>query len=416
MQSHSAQPTAGRVASLLWFPFFFAAAFSLIALFAFAHPEPHGLTVGVVGAATHSQPAGLPQGIAVVGLADDAAARSMVASGDLAAAVADDDLFVASAASPTRAEYVTAVFQRAGDGLTVIDVNPVEAGDVSGVGLFFYALPNLLVGLITSIVLLQLGMWPLRRKVVAIAATGAFSAIFSYILATSLDVIPADLALIGYALLLSQAIGWLTTAAALYAKQFFMPVAMTFVLVLGIPSSGGTVNSDMLPEWVRAINDWHPFAQFIDLVRADAYGVGSHTRPLLVLVSWAALGIALLVASGIRGRVPHAAPGGEEETPAVPAVGRLSGTIRNASGAPVPNALVLIVDEHGEQRSQSRTGSDGGFRVSGLPTGTFYVIAAGDDVDPAIGTVRVTSHSPAPAVDLTVIDWRDPANITREID
>jgi hypothetical protein len=305
MQIHSAEPTARRAASLLWFPFFFAAAFSLITLFAFAHPEPHGVTVGVVGTATSSQLATMPGGIETVGVPDEATARSLVATGRLAAATNGTQLFVASAASSTRSDYLAAVLPHDGsDTLIVVDVNPVEPGDVSGVGLFFYALPNLLVGLITSIVLLQLGMWPIRRKLIAIAATGAFSAIFSYLLATSLDVIPADLALVGYAFLLTQAIGWLTTAAALYAKHFFMPVAMTFVLVLGIPSSGGTVNSDMLPVWVRFINDWHPFPQFIDLIRADAYSVGSITRPLLVLLGWAAVGIALVLAHSIRHRAP----------------------------------------------------------------------------------------------------------------
>jgi hypothetical protein len=303
MQIHGAQPTAKRVASLMWFPFFFSAAFSLITLLAFAHPEPHGVTVGVVGSATSSQLDAMPAGIETVGVSDEAAARSLVASGQLAAATDGTQLFVASAASSTRSDYLAAAFPRAGsDPLIIVDVNPLEPGDVSGVGLFFYALPNLLVGLITSIVLLQLGMWPLRLKLIAIAATGAFSAIFSYLLATSLDVIPADLTLVGYAFLLTQAIGWLTTAAALYAKQFFMPAAMTFVLILGIPSSGGTVNSDMLPAWVRFINDWHPFPQFIDLIRADAYGVGSSTRPFLVLLGWAAVGIALVLAHGIRHR------------------------------------------------------------------------------------------------------------------
>lgn len=305
MQVHSAQPTARRVASLLWFPFFFAAAFSLITLFAFAHPQPHGLDVGVVGSATASQLDALPTGINTVSVPDEVTARSLVASGQLAAATDGSHLFVASAASSTRSDYLTAVFQHAGDGaLSVVDVNPLEPGDVSGVGLFFYALPNLLVGLITSIVLLQVGVWPIRRKLIAIAAAGAFSAIFSYLLATGLDVIPADLTLVAYAFLLTQAIGWLTTAAAIHAKQFFMPVAMTFVLILGIPSSGGTVNSDMLPAWVRFINDWHPFSQFIDLIRADAYGAGSITRPLLVLLGWAALGITLVVAHGIRHRPP----------------------------------------------------------------------------------------------------------------
>ncbi|AAT88827.1 hypothetical protein ATY41_12150 [Leifsonia xyli subsp. xyli] len=268
---------------------------SLLGLLAFAPPAPHGLDIGIVQAAdTQTLQSELPDGITLVDAATAPDARAAVASGDLAAAIDGNQLLVSSAASATRADYLTAVFTTARPGLELIDVQPLAAGDVSGVGLFFYALPNLLVGLITSIVLLQFEAWRMRAKLATIALTGAFSSVFTFAFATSLDVIPPDFALLGYVFLLTQAIEWLTTVAALHVKHFFMPIAMTFVLLLGIPTSGATVSSDMLPTWLAAIGDWHPFAQFIILTRADAYLGSDAIRPILVLTGRAVLGATLL--------------------------------------------------------------------------------------------------------------------------
>lgn len=286
---------------LLWFPCFFAAGFAVLGLFAFSHPTPHDVEVGVFAPAARLDFSKLPDGVDLIDVDDAARAQTLVASGELAAATDGIELFVASAASSTRAGYIEDAFAEAlANDLAVIDVNPLPEGDVSGVGLFFYALPNLLVGLVTSIALLQSGVSSVGRRALAIFATGSFSAVFSYALASGMAVIPPDERLIVHALLLTQAIGWLTTAAALYAKRFFMPLAMTFVLILGIPSSGGTVSIDMLPSWVRWIGDWHPFAQFIELARADVYLGTDGARPLSVIGAWAALGAALLLARAFR--------------------------------------------------------------------------------------------------------------------
>jgi hypothetical protein len=303
---NSSQATAKRAASLLWFPFFFAAAFTVMGLLAYAHPQPHGLTVAVVSA---DEPVAArlamleDRGITVRDLPSIRGAQDQVTTGEVAAAYNGSIVYVASAASGTRASYIRATANAVvGPDAEVVDLRPLAPGDTSGVGLFFYALPNLLVGLITSIVLVQLGSWPMHRKLLALAATGAFASVFTYLFATAREVIPGDGLLIMYAFLLTQAIGWLTTAAAVFARQFFMPVSMTFVLIVGIPSSGATVNRDMLPAFIGFLSDWLPFAQFINLARASAYLGSGIARPLLVLSAWAALGAGLLVMAGFRDR------------------------------------------------------------------------------------------------------------------
>ncbi len=303
-----ARPSRRRIVSLLWFPFFFAAAFSVLGLLAFHHPVPHGVQIGVAAgpseAVARAAVSELEHDLGadafdLVPFPSSEDARQAVAEGRIAAAVDDDVVVVSSASSPTRATYLARIApvltaSESAD-TVVLDIAPTVAGDGGGVSLFFYGLPLLLVGLITSIVLLQLGPWPVRNKIVAIVAAGAFTSVFSFLLATALDAIPADPWLLLYGFALTQAIGFLTTAAALSLRQFFMPAAMTFVLILGIPSSGATVNSDMLPAQIGWLNTLLPFAQFINVARASAYFSGTGLgAPLAGLLAWVVAGAGLL--------------------------------------------------------------------------------------------------------------------------
>jgi hypothetical protein len=312
-----------RVLSLAWFPCFFAAGFAVLGLLAFAHPAPHQVEVGLVAPAQPSDLPALAAGIDLVEVDGLAQARALVASGELAAATDGSTLLLASAASATRAGYLEdAIGAASVHELVSVDVNGLPQGDASGVGLFFFALPNLLVGLITSIVLLQAGSWSIWRRSLMILGTGLFSAVVSFAVGTGMRVIPPDARLIMYALLLTQVIGWLTTAAALYARRLFMPLSMTFVLVLGIPSSGATVNADMLPYGVRWISDWHPFAQFIDLARAGAYLDADVARPLAIILIWAALGVVLLIIRALRDQSRARSIGTHPDSSAVGVVGQ----------------------------------------------------------------------------------------------
>lgn len=312
-------PATRHALSVLWFPFFFVAAFAAMFLTSFTGPAPHGMAVGVAGdpgqvhAVAHTLEGVRPDGFSVRGVADAADGRALVARGDLAAVYVPGEharLLVSSAASGTRADYLGAAV---GGELSAhpVDVRPAAPGDVSGTGIFFYGLPLTLVGMIASIVLLQVAAWPVRRKAALIAGAGAFGSVVLYVLATAMDVLPGGHPLLLlYGFVLTQAVGWLTTAAAQLAKRYFMPLSMTFVLILGLPTAGGTVNADMLPGPGRFLNAFLPFAQFVDLTRAEAYFSGHGTvRPLLTLLAWAAAGAALLAWSVRRGRTrtPEAA-------------------------------------------------------------------------------------------------------------
>ncbi|SNY47597.1 carboxypeptidase regulatory-like domain-containing protein [Paractinoplanes atraurantiacus] len=395
------QPTRGRVLSLIWFPFFFAAVMSVLYLLAFAHPQPHDMRLGVIGSAPP-----LPAGLAVQPVTDATA----VAHNDLAGAYdsATGTLYISSAASGTRADYLTAVLHPR----QTVDVVRLASGDVSGVGVFFYALPLLLIGLITSIVLLQFGMWPLHRKLATIAAAGAFASALAWSVAVSLDVIPADGWLLLYGFALTQAIGWLTTGITRLVKQFFMPVAMTFVLLLGIPTAGATVNADMLPTPLRALHDVLPFGQFIEVVRASAY-FDNHglARPLSILLAWVAAGAALLAWTHRPAPKAQATPAPVIET----GHQRLHGTVRTTAGIPVAGATVVSLDDDGRELIRTRTDSSGAYAVDDVRTGLHHLVVTAAHHEPEIVTVAVRGGRIEPARDITVIDWNDPAgNLTAE--
>jgi hypothetical protein len=402
--NHSAapQPTRSRVISLLWFPFYFAVATAVVYSFAYTHLAPHDMRLGVIGTA----PASLPPGISVEAVTDTAGLAHNQLAGVYDSATST--LYAAPAASASRANYLTALLHPA----HTVNVVPLAHGDLSGVGVFVFGLPILLVGMITTLVLLQFGMWPTRKKVVTIAATGAFAAIVAFAVAASRDVIPADGRLVLYCFMLTQAIGWLTTALSRLVKQFFLPVAMTFVLILNVPTSGGSVNADMLPTVLRWLHDVLPFGQFIEAVRADAY-FGNHglTRPLIILAAWV-VGAALLLAWVVRPGKPVAAPVAE---PVGAGHQLLHGMVRNTGLVPVSGATVLVLDDAGNELHRTATGTDGGYAFDNVRPGLHHLVVTAAHHEPEIVTIAMHRHSVEQERDITLTDWEDPAgNLTAE--
>jgi hypothetical protein len=433
-QTAAPQPPKRRVLSLIWFPFFFAAAFSSLLLLSFSSPAPHGLSFGVVG--SQSQVSAVqtaldrakPGGFVVTGFAQPAQLGAALTSNSTIAGLVVDpagpQLWVASAGGASRANYLKSVVAATvvpalGEStLTTVDVVPVLPGDGSGVGVFFYGLPLLLVGMITSIVLLQFGMWPIWKKATTIAAAGAFASAFTFAAAVLLDVLPVDGWLLLYGFALTQAIGLLTTGLAYFVKQFFLPAAMTFVLILGIPSAGGTVNGDMLPGFVGWLNSFMPFAQLVDITRASAY-FDNHNlfRPLLVLLGWVILGAAVLGLARARMRAAassatsaiRAAAG---SMPVSPIRYQLTGRVTTTSRQAIAGATVRVLDDNGDETLGVTTDTDGNYEITALPVGLHHLVAMAPHCEPEIYTVVVQS---ATVQDIEMLDWNDPSgNLTAE--
>ncbi|MFI5060004.1 MAG: ABC transporter permease [Actinomycetales bacterium] len=413
--------------SLIWFPFFFVAVFSLILVAAYVNPLPHHLSISVVG--SDAQASQVRQalnavrdgGFDVSAVASVSDARKAVADGDIDAAFvtgAKPELIVATGASGSRAKYLTHVFDRmsqARDGIqpAVIDVAPTASGDPNGNALMFLGLPLLLVGMIAAIVLMQFGGWSLAGKVITIAVVGAFGSVFTYLVALAENVIPNNEWVLLYAFMLTQAIGWLGLGCAAFVRQYFLPVLMTFVLILGIPSAGATVPADMSPAFIRWLNSFLPFAQFIDATRDSTYLNSSNLPvPIIVLAAWDVAGAVLIGASFLlmrrRARAAELAEEAEAATAASEpdGYGEVRGLVVSTTGRPILGATLTALGATGSEVARTHATEDGLYQLT-VPFGPHHLVVTAPHCEPQILQIAVHPGRPALRHDIALIDWSD---------
>jgi len=311
---HLNQSVARRIASIMWFPVLFAIALPVIFQLAFHAPDPHEVPIGVVGSADRVQLVRQEltdissAGFRVQRLTNDTAI-SAVRGRELAAAYVAGPrpvLYVARAASAIRANYLVSVFATVAKEIgspppATVDLVPLLPGD-SGAGVFFFVFPMMMVGVITVIVLLQrAGSWTMGERMFAVAGAGAVGAATAYLTATNLNVLPEKPVLLLVAFLLSLIFGELFVGAAPLLKQYFLPLALAFALVVGTPSAGATITPDLLPTGLRYLSDVLPMAQGVKVTRDVAYFDGAGAGlPTLILLLWAAVAALVVGAAWYR--------------------------------------------------------------------------------------------------------------------
>jgi hypothetical protein len=314
MSSPQPPPTWRRIASILWFPIFFAIALPVTFEAVYHQPQPHSVPIAVVGNASqgslmtkelHGVSA---SGFEVRQLPSAAAAAAAVHDRQVAAAYVDDGstiVYLARAASAIRASYLQGVFARIASKAgsqppPVVDLVPLAAGD-GGTGIFFFVFPLMMTGVITAIVLLQVPAWRIGRRVLALAGVGAVGTLAAYLAAVSLNILPDKPLLLVYAFLLTQVFGQLMVGAGPLLKQYFLSFALTFALILSVPSSGGTVSPDLLPTPFRYLSDAMPLAQAVNVTRSVAYFHNVDiTQPTLVMLLWAAIAAGTVAIAWLR--------------------------------------------------------------------------------------------------------------------
>ena len=328
MRDRLVPPAWRKAEAVLWFPVLFAVALPLAFLVAFRQPRPHDVTVAVVGneQAEASLRADLRAddvgGLSVRGFPTTASATAAVRDRRVDAAYEPgrptSTLYVARADSLTRASYLQRVFGRLATEQgeappAVVDLVPPAPGD-GGTGMFFFAFPMMMAGLITAIALLQAPTWTIAQRVVSVAGVGAVATVSTYLAAVLLDIVPNKPLLLLPQFVLSQVYGQLLAAAALIVKRYFLPVAMTFGMILSVPSSGGVVTRDMLPAGFRFLNGTLPLAQGIKVNRSVAYFDNADlTRPVVVLLLWVAIAAGTVAVAAAQQRKTL----GEASRPAV---------------------------------------------------------------------------------------------------
>jgi hypothetical protein len=298
----STRSFAGRITSIMWFPVLFAVSLPVIFQLAFHAPDPHEVPIGVVGNVsqvqlvreqlTYVSSAGFQvKRLTISAAVGDVRGREMAAA---YLSGSSPVLYLARAASAIRANYLVSVFAGIARATgsrppATVDLVPLLSGD-TGAGVFFFVFPMMMVGVITVIVLLQrAGSWTIGERMVAVAGAGAIGATTAYLTATQLNVLPSKPVLLLLAFLLSMIFGQLFVGAAPLLKQYFLPVALAFALVVGTPSAGATMTPDLLPTGLRYLSDVLPMAQAVKVTRDVAYFDGAGAGlPTVILLLWAA--------------------------------------------------------------------------------------------------------------------------------
>jgi hypothetical protein len=289
-------------------------------------PKPHGVDVGIVGppqvvAAAQAQlrAVGLEP---VVEPSPDAlrqAIEKRELHGGLVVEASGASLLIASAGSFTTARFLEAAFGALAQSqkvrLTVTDVKPVDKGDSRGLTLFYAAVAWLFGGYLAA-TLVTLIAGPISRsqrvalyRVGALVAYAVVSGLLGAVIAgPALDAISGHflaMAGVGAMLVLAAALATAGLQAGLGLPG--TAVAMVVFIMIGNSGSGGAFDFDFLPGFWRALGPWLPTGAGLSALRGAVYFDGNGVAgPLLLLVSYALAGAAVMVAmGGRRGWVPE---------------------------------------------------------------------------------------------------------------
>ena len=190
------------------------------------------------------------------------------------------------------------------------DLAPPAVDDPRGAGLAASALPITLAGLLPAVALvfaLKREVWTRFAAVVIFAGLAGVSiaALLRYVLGSidanfwgvagglTLGVLAAGLSMLGL--------------GSLFGRVGLVLGALT-ALLLGNPLSGLTSAPEMLPAGWGQLGQWLPQGANATLLRSTAFfdGAGG-TLPIVVLTCWSLIGVALIVAAGLRQRGASAA-------------------------------------------------------------------------------------------------------------
>jgi hypothetical protein len=281
-----------------------------------ARPVLHNVTVGLAGAA----PTPVGRGDSVVSyqrFPSAAAARQAVSDGSLPAALVvtghRQTLVVAQAAGYSLTAAVeqgaTAAAAAAHSRLAIQDVRPLPAGDPRGLAMFFLVIAWVIGGTPGMILLSRL-LGARARGLRGTATLTAWTA--GYALASAgLGVVLADplmgaltghpWALLGAGTLFVFAIAMSAAALMSLIGMAGIAVAAVAFVILGNPTSGGSVPVQMLSSGFRFLADVLPNNAGVTAIREIEYFGGNGTgHPLLVLALYAAIATAVCFAQALR--------------------------------------------------------------------------------------------------------------------
>jgi hypothetical protein len=288
----------------------------ILAVLAFAWPSariaPREVPIGIVGPSTQSVVQALeksePGAFDLHLYASEASARAAIEDRHVYGAfvVGDRQLTVleASAASPTVAQLLTTVGQQLAHGeassMAVTDVVATSSSDPHGSVVSSALLPlticSVIIAMIAAVIV---GFRPAWRQLLALAIVSAVASAGSYLIAQGfLGALPHN----GFATwaalaLLLFAISSTTSGLVALIGPGGLGISAALMVFVGNPFSGVTSAPEMLPGAVNHIGAWLPPGAGANLLRSTAYFGGHGAAPhLVVLVLWAAVGMAAIIA------------------------------------------------------------------------------------------------------------------------
>jgi len=314
-----AAPTPKAVALVLLPALVLMLAFAFSYVGAFHDPTPHNLRVAVVGpasvAAQLNQLPGEPLDARASPSRSDALSQIDDRKVYGAFEAATNRLFVASAANGAAAIALERTFDRVAaaqnrPAVRVTDVKPLPPKDANGTAAFYAMIAWIFGGYIASTLIGLIGdarSHSHARGSARIGALAGFAVVAGILSVLLLRVCFGVFA--GHVVALSAiaALAIFSSAAATAGIQAVAGPAGTglvilLFVILGNPASGGPFARPLLPGLWRTIGGVLPPGATVDLARSALFFDGARIAgPILVLVVWAVIGTAPVIA--LRGRV-----------------------------------------------------------------------------------------------------------------
>jgi hypothetical protein len=293
-----------------------AFAFSYVG--AFHDPTPHNVPLAVVGPpAVAAQLDALPgDPLDPRATTSRQAALSQIDDRKVYGAyeAATNRLFVASAANRATAIALETTFDRVAaargrPAVRVTDVKPLPPKDPNGTAAFYAVIAWVFGGYIGATLIGLIGTPRSRSHARAAARIGALAefAVVAGILSVlllraSFDVFSGHVvAMCAIAALTIFASGAATAGIQAAIGEAGTGLVIVLFVILGNAASGGPFARPLLPGLWRTIGGLLPPGASVDLARSALFFDGARIAgPILVLVGWAALGAALVIALGGR--------------------------------------------------------------------------------------------------------------------
>lgn len=300
-----------------------------VMLTAFAWPAvstaPRDLPVAVVGPeagvtqVTAALAQAQPGALAVVPVADEAAARAAIESRDVVGALVLGADGVTVLTAPGGGQSVATLLEGVGNAVgtqllaaqgvqvtapaTAEVVVPGRTGDTYGVGFPMMVLPlvmgSLLVGIVSALAVRGAG----ARLVTLLVAAPVAGGLATLVAGSWLDVVPATWGVAGVVALAVLAVSGAVTGAHAVLGRIGVAVLAPAILLLGNPLSAAATGPQMLPDGWASLGQALPPGALVQALRSVAFFDGAAAGfPLVVLAAWAGCGVALVAAGWLGAR------------------------------------------------------------------------------------------------------------------